>query len=58
MPGNIDGTSETRQIEKVYYPTGMLAAKAYGRNSEHELYWQQQKGGNGRFAMWQQLGCG
>ncbi|MFQ5436683.1 MAG: hypothetical protein ACE5FD_17635, partial [Anaerolineae bacterium] len=57
MPGNAGETNETRQPEKVYYPNGKLAAKAYGRDPERELYWKRHRTGNGRFAVWQQLGC-
>jgi hypothetical protein len=56
MPGNVGGTDETRQIEKVYYPNGKLAAQAYGRDPERELYWKRHGTGNGRFTVWQQLG--
>ncbi|WP_420640516.1 hypothetical protein [Candidatus Leptofilum sp.] len=56
MPGNVGGTSETRQPEKIYYPNGKLAAKAYGRDLERELYWKRHKTRNGRFYLWQQLG--
>jgi hypothetical protein len=56
MPGNVGGASETRQPEKVYYPNGKLAARAYGRDPEQELYWRRHKTQNGRFELWQQLG--
>ena len=56
MPGNVEGTSETRQPEKIYYPNGKLAAKAYGRDAERELYWRRHRTGNGRFDLWQQAG--
>ncbi len=56
MPGNVGGTVETRGPEKVYYPNGKLAAKAYGRDPECELYWKRHRTGNGRFTVWQQLG--
>ncbi|HRQ41606.1 MAG TPA: hypothetical protein PLD25_27110 [Chloroflexota bacterium] len=58
MPGNVGGTSETQKPEKVYYPNGKLAAKAYGRDPERELYWKRHRTGNGRFDLWQQLGGG
>jgi len=58
MPGNVGGTSETQKPEKVYYPNGKLAAKAYGRDPERELYWRRHGTGNGRFEVWQQLGSG
>jgi hypothetical protein len=56
MPGNVGQTSESRQPEKVYYPTGKLAAKVYGRDPERELYWGRQRTRNGRFSIWQQMG--
>lgn len=57
-PGNGEETVEETRPEKVYYPNGMMAAKAYGRDPERERYWQQGKVGNGRFVVWQQLGGG
>jgi len=56
MPGNVGGTNGTRQPEKIYYPNGKLAAKAYGRDAERELYWKRHRTGNGRFDLWQQTG--
>ena len=56
MPGNVGGTSETQKPEKVYYPNGKLAAKAYGRDPERDLYWKRHRTRNGRFDLWQQLG--
>lgn len=56
MPGNIGETSETQKPKKVYYPNGKLAAKAYGRDPERELYWKRHRTRNGRFDLWQQLG--
>jgi hypothetical protein len=56
MPGNVERTSETQRPEKVYYPNGKLAAKAYGRDPERELYWKRHRTGNGRFDLWQQMG--
>ena len=58
MPGNGGQTKGTQWSEKVYYPTGKLAAKAYGRDPERELYWNRGKARNGRYALWQQLGGG
>lgn len=55
MPGNVGETSEPRQPEKVYYPTGKLAAKAYGRDPDRELYWRRHRTGNDRFAVWYQM---
>jgi hypothetical protein len=55
-PGNVGGTSGTRRAEKVYYANGKVAAQAYGRDPEREMYWRRQRTGNGRFEMWQQLG--
>ena len=56
MPGNGEGTSETQKPEKVYFPNGKLAAKAYGRDPERDLYWKRHRTENGRFSVWQQLG--
>ena len=56
MPGNVGGTSETRQPEKIYYPNGKLVAKAYGRDPEREMFWKRHRTGNGRFDLWQQTG--
>ena len=56
MPGNVGGPSETHQPEKIYYPNGKLAAKAYGRDAGRELFWKRHRTGNGRFSVWQQLG--
>ena len=58
MPGNVGGTSETCQPEKIYYPNGKLAARAYGRDVERELYWKRHRTENGRFELWQQMGGG
>jgi hypothetical protein len=58
MPGNVGGTNETCQAEKVYYPNGKLAVRAYGRDPERALYWEMNRTGNGRFAVWQSLGSG
>jgi hypothetical protein len=55
-PGNEAGLVEEPRPEKVYYPNGKLAAKAYGRDPEQERYWQQGRVGNGRFVAWQQFG--
>jgi hypothetical protein len=57
-PGNGEGPDEETRPEKVYYPNGLMAAKAYGRDPERERYWRQGKVGNGRFVAWQQLGDG
>ncbi|MCP4421562.1 MAG: hypothetical protein GY805_33540, partial [Chloroflexi bacterium] len=57
MPGNVVGTSEQQKSEKVYYPNGKLAAKAYDRDSEWALYWKRHGTRNGRFEIWQQLGA-
>ena len=56
MPGNVGRTSETRKPKKVYYPTGKLAAKAYGRDPDQERFWRRHRTRNGRFELWQQLG--
>jgi hypothetical protein len=57
-PGNVGGTSGTRQAEKVYHPNGKLAAQAYGHDPGREMYWRRHGTGNGRFEVWQQLGGG
>ena len=62
MPGNVAGSGETclpdgrQKPEKTYFPDGKLAAKAYGRDPERELYWKRHGTRNGRFDLWQQLG--
>jgi hypothetical protein len=66
MPGNVEGTSETRKpekgfarkLKKVFFPNGKLAARAYGRNPDQELYWRRHRTRNGRFELWQRLGNG
>jgi hypothetical protein len=64
MPGNVGEPNETgvphgtQKPEKVYYPNGKLAAKAYGRDPERELCWRRHGTRNGRFDLWQQLGGG
>lgn len=83
MPGNVGGTDETqksdtsmnsKQIvsavekrEKIYFPNGKLAARAYGRGGrgvrQRELYWHMRrsvahKTAGSRFVLWQQLGRG
>jgi hypothetical protein len=65
-PGNVEGQDKASgsvsteltvsKPKRVYYPNGKVAAKAYSRNPERELYWQQNKVGNGRFVAWQQFG--
>ena len=37
-PGNVGGTNERRQPEKIDYPNGKLAVTAYGHDVERELY--------------------
>ncbi len=56
MPGNVEGMNETQLRQKIYFPNGKLAAKAYSRNPKQELYWKRQRTRNGRFVLWQQLG--
>ena len=51
MPGNVEITNEARQPEKIYYPNGKLAAKAYGRDPEREMFWKRYRTGNGRFDL-------
>ena len=56
MPGNVGGTNETCQPEKVYYPNGKLAAKAYGRKPGQMLYWRNYLTKNQQFSLWQSQG--
>ncbi|MCP4416268.1 MAG: hypothetical protein GY805_06580, partial [Chloroflexi bacterium] len=57
MPGTVEEACEPSELilRKRYYPNGKLAAKAYGRKPEHELYWKRHRSGNGRFDVWQEL---
>ena len=57
-PGNEEGPDEEPRPGRMYYPNGMMAAKAYGRDSERERYWRKGRVENGRFVAWQQLGEG
>ena len=52
MPGNVEGTDETQMPEKIYFPNGKLAAKAYDRAPERDFYWKRQGLGNGRSDIW------
>ena len=76
MPGNVGETSVAQKSdtsmsskqdasaaekrEKIYFPNGKLAARAYGRGGrgvrQREMYWSRHRTGNGRFVLWQQLG--
>ncbi len=56
MPGNVEETSEKQTPEKIYFPNGKLAAKAYGRHPKQGLYWKRHRTRNGRFDLWQRLG--
>ncbi len=65
MPGNVAPEAAERRevpkrkgqgLDKVYYPHGKLAAKAYGRDPATTRYWRWQKTRHGRFVMWQQVG--
>ena len=38
MPGNVEGTDETQMPEKIYFPNGKLAAKAYDRVFPNEIF--------------------
>ncbi|MGH2535950.1 MAG: hypothetical protein ACRDHL_00985 [Candidatus Promineifilaceae bacterium] len=58
MPGNVGRTKETRKPKKLFFASGKLAAKAYGRDPDQELYWRRHRTRNGRFDLWQQLGNG
>ena len=55
-PGNEEGPDEEPRPGSMYYPNGMMAAKAYGRDPAQERYWRQGRVENGRFVAWQQLG--
>lgn len=58
MPGNVGGADGSYALEKVYFPDGKLAAKAYGRMSADEVYWKRGRGGHGRFDLWQAFARG
>lgn len=83
MPGNVGETSERQKTdtstnsklvanavekrEKIYFPNGKLAARAYGRGGrdvrQRELYWRMRrsvahKTAGSHFVLWQQLGRG
>jgi hypothetical protein len=55
-PGNEEGPDEEPRPGRMYYPNGMMAGKAYGRDPAQERYWRQGRVENGRFVAWQQLG--
>jgi hypothetical protein len=62
MPGNIEPTFEADALrDKLYYPTGKLAAQAFNRGRANNCYWQQQSAnqfdglGIGRYVIWQHL---
>jgi hypothetical protein len=56
MPGNVEETSGSQRLEKVYHPNGKLAAMAHKRTPERDVYWQRYQVGNGRSVLWQQWG--
>jgi hypothetical protein len=56
MPGNAEETNETQMSEKIYFPNGKLAAKAYDRDPERDFYWKRQGTGDGRSEIWQNFG--
>lgn len=59
MPGNRDQTAATVPTngtpDKLYYPTGKLAARAFNRHQTNSCYWRQRITRNGRYAIWQHL---
>jgi hypothetical protein len=59
MPGNVSQTVEARQPDtardKLYYPTGKLAAQAFNRRKTDSCYWRERVTRNGRYAIWQHL---
>jgi hypothetical protein len=59
MPGNEGEAVDARQPDpardKLYYPTGKLAAKAFNRRKSDNCYWRQAVTRNGRYAIWQHL---
>lgn len=54
-PGNVEGTSETPKpdLARRYYPTGKLAAQAYGRRLDRDLYRCGPQAHKGGCAFWQ-----
>jgi hypothetical protein len=59
MPGNGDQTTATvptnNTPDKLYYPTGKLAARAFNRHQTNSCYWRERITRNGRYAIWQHL---
>ena len=55
MPGNVERTSETPKPNKIYYPNGKLAAKAYGRDPHRERFWRRHRTRSGHYTIWQVL---
>jgi hypothetical protein len=59
-PGNVGEAAGTRlsepKLERVYYPTGKLAAKACSKDPEGERYWRQGRTRNRQHEMWQTMG--
>ncbi len=64
MPGNESEAAEAAatgaERQKLYYPTGKLAAKAFNRRKVDQCYWRQVPAAagitrNGRYAIWQHL---
>jgi len=47
IPGNDD-----RAVEKLFFPTGALAAKRYNRCSEQDAYWQQEERTRAGGGLW------
>lgn len=55
MPGNVERTSETPMPNKIYYPNGKLAAKAYGRDPHRERFWRRHRTRSGHYVIWRGL---
>jgi hypothetical protein len=67
MPGNVEQTIEASAMrDKLYYPTGKLAAQAFNKGKVKSCYWRQPATVNSRFdkldsnghAIWQHLAQG
>ena len=58
MPGNVEAAGDLSRPGRAYYPNGKLAAKAFNRDPQGEVYWPQSPPRRGRFVLWQRLGSG
>ena len=58
MPGNVEAAGDLSRPGRAYYPNGKLAAKAFNRDPQGEVYWPQSQPRRGRFVLWQRLGGG